>query len=172
MKRRGILCFNLSRYAVDGRRGSNRPLGVAVLGHRCDDCHCCTARASRSSASSLPGVGRLESFGLKWCGGIEDTPLGSTVVGNDSKVADGGGSTFPTSTVLDGLTRDSLAPRMGSQASLFSPQDPPQVQLLRVAANWCLRHQLQVLGFDLKRAEIRALWPPIYRGFSLILKRI
>jgi hypothetical protein len=64
MKRRGILCFNLSRYTVDGWRGSDRPLGVAVLGHRCDDCHCCTAQASRSSAPSLPKVGRLESFGI------------------------------------------------------------------------------------------------------------
>jgi hypothetical protein len=31
---------------------------------------------------------------------------------------------------------------------------------------------LRVLGFDLKRVEIRAQWPPIYRGFSLISKRI
>jgi hypothetical protein len=35
-----------------------------------------------------------------------------------------------------------------------------------------LRRSLRVLGFDLKRVEIRTLWPPIYRGFGLISKRI
>jgi hypothetical protein len=93
-------------------------------------------------------------------------------MGNDSKVADGGGSTFPPSTAVHGLTRDLSTPRMGSQASSFSPRDPSPVQLLREVANWCSRRPLQVIGFDLKRAEIRALWPPIYRGFGLILKRI
>jgi hypothetical protein len=86
------------------------------------------------------------------------------MAGNDPKVVVGGDSTFPASTVSHGLTRDPPAPRMGSQASSFSPQDPPVVQLLREAVNWCLRHPLRVLGFDLKRAEIRALWLPIYRG--------
>jgi hypothetical protein len=28
------LYFNLGRYEEDGQRGSNRPLGAAVLGHR------------------------------------------------------------------------------------------------------------------------------------------
>jgi hypothetical protein len=98
--------------------------------------------------------------------------LGSIVVGNDPKVADGGGSTFPALTVSHGLTRDPLAPRMGSQASSFSHEDPPPVQLLREAANWCLRCPLRVLGFDLKRVEIQALWPPIYSGFNLTSKRI
>jgi hypothetical protein len=109
-------------------------------------------------------------------------------MGNDSKVADGSGSTFPPSTAVHGLTRDLSTPRMGSQASSFSPRDPSPVQLLREVANWCSRRPLQVIGFDLKRAEIRALWPPIgfdlkraeiralwppiYRGFGLILKRI
>jgi hypothetical protein len=94
------------------------------------------------------------------------------VAGNDSNVAVSGSSTFPTSTAPHGLTRDRSTPRMGSQASSFSPQDPPLVQLLREAANWCLRRLLRVLGFDQKRTEIRALWPPIYRGFGLISKRI
>jgi hypothetical protein len=61
---------------------------------------------------------------------------------------------------------------MGSQDSSFSPQDPPPIQLLWEAANWCLRRPLQVLGFDLKRAEIQALWSHIYRGFGVISKRI
>jgi hypothetical protein len=30
----------------------------------------------------------------------------------------------------------------------------------------------RVLGFGIKRAEIRAIWPPIYMGFGLISKRI
>jgi hypothetical protein len=61
---------------------------------------------------------------------------------------------------------------MGSRASSFSPRDPSRVQLLQEAANWCLRRPIQVLGFDLKWAEIRVLWPPIYGGFDLISKRI
>jgi hypothetical protein len=93
-------------------------------------------------------------------------------MGNDSKVADGGGSTFPASTAVRGLTRDFLTPRMGSRASSFSPRDPYSVQLLREAVNWCLQRPLQVLGFNLKRAKIWALLPPIYRGFGLISKRI
>jgi hypothetical protein len=93
-------------------------------------------------------------------------------MGNDSKVADGGGSTFPASTAVHGLTRDLLTPRMGSRASSFSPRDPYSVQLLREAVNWCLRRPLQVLGCNLKRAEIRALLPPICRGFGLISKII
>jgi hypothetical protein len=39
------------------------------------------------------------------------------VAGNDSKVADGGGSTFSASTTVHGLTRDLSTPRMGSRAS-------------------------------------------------------
>jgi hypothetical protein len=35
-------------------------------------------------------------------------------VGNDSKVADGGGSTSSALTTVHGLTRDLLTPRMGS----------------------------------------------------------
>jgi hypothetical protein len=31
---------------------------------------------------------------------------------------------------------------------------------------------LRVLGFDSKRGKIRAPWPPIYRGFGLVSKRI
>jgi hypothetical protein len=73
---------------------------------------------------------------------------------------------------VHGLTRDLPTPRMGSRASSFSSQDPSPVQLLREVVNWCLQHPLRVLGFDLKRAEIRALWPPIYSGFGLISKRI
>jgi hypothetical protein len=73
MKRRGTLCFNLSRYGVDGWRGSDRPLGAATLGHRRGVCHWCTARTGRSSAPSLSGVWRLESSSLKWCRGIRDT---------------------------------------------------------------------------------------------------
>jgi hypothetical protein len=94
------------------------------------------------------------------------------VVGNDSKVADGGGLTFSALIVVHGHTRDLPTPRMGSRASLFSPRDLSPVQLLREVTNWCLRHPLLVLGFDLKRTEIRALWPPIYRGFDLISERI
>jgi hypothetical protein len=67
-------------------------------------------------------------------------------------LVDDGGSTFP--------------------ASSFSPRDPSLVQLLQEATNLFLQCPLRVLGFDLKRAEIWALWPPIYRGFGLILKRI
>jgi hypothetical protein len=93
-------------------------------------------------------------------------------MGNDSKVADGGGSTSPASTAVHGLTRDLLTPRMTSRASSFSPRDPYSVQLLREAVNWCLQRPLQVLGFDLKRAEIRALLPPICRSFGLISKII
>jgi hypothetical protein len=87
-------------------------------------------------------------------------------------VVDDGDSTPPASTAVHGLTRDLPTPRMGSRASSFSPRDPSSVQLLREAANWCLQCPLRVLLFDLKRAEIRVLWLPIYRGFSLILKRI
>jgi hypothetical protein len=105
--------------------------------------------AGQSSTPSLPGVWRLELFVLKLCEGIGDTHPRFNHGGNDP-----------------------LAPRMGSQASSFSPQDPPPVQLLREAVNWCLRYPLRVLGFDLKWAEIWALWPPIYRGFILISKRI
>jgi hypothetical protein len=94
------------------------------------------------------------------------------VARNNSKVADSSGSTFPASTVAHDLTRDPPAPRMGSWASSFSPRGPPLIQLLQEAVNWCLRRPLRVLGFDLKRAEIRALWLPIYRGFGLISKRI
>jgi hypothetical protein len=128
--------------------------------------------AGRSSAPSLPREWWLESFGLNWCGASVIHTLGSIVVRNDSKLADGGGSTFLASTAVHGLTWDLLTPRMGSRASTFSPRDPSLVQLLREAVNWCLRRPLQVLGFDLKRAEIQALWLPIYRGFSLISKRI
>jgi hypothetical protein len=40
--------------------------------------------------------------------------IGSTVVGNDSKVADGSGSTFPALVASHGLTRGLLTPRVGS----------------------------------------------------------
>jgi hypothetical protein len=91
---------------------------------------------------------------------------------DDSKVADGGSLTFPG---FDGVAQPyprSSGPRMGSQASSFSPQDPPPVQLLWEKVDWCMQRLLRVLGFDLKRAEIQALWLPIYRGFGLISKRI
>jgi hypothetical protein len=94
------------------------------------------------------------------------------MLGNDSKVVDCGGSTFPASVALHSLTRDFPTPRMGSLASLFSPRGPSSVQLLREVANWCPRRPLRVLGFDPKRAKILALWPPIYLGFGLISKRI
>jgi hypothetical protein len=73
MKRKGILCFNLSRYGVDGWRGSDWPLGATALGHQRGGYHCYAARAGWSSTPSLLGVWRVESFGLKWCGDIEDT---------------------------------------------------------------------------------------------------
>jgi hypothetical protein len=60
------------------------------------------------------------------------------VAGNDTKVADGGGLTFPALMAVHGLTRDLPTPRMGSRASSFPPQDPSPVQLLQDAANWCL----------------------------------
>jgi hypothetical protein len=94
------------------------------------------------------------------------------VAGNNSKVADGGSSTFLTSTAMHGLTRDISTPRMGSRASSFSHRDPSLVKLLREAVNWCSRCLHQLLGFNLKRAEIQALWLPIYRCFGLISKRI
>jgi hypothetical protein len=128
--------------------------------------------ASRSSFLGLPRVRWLESFGLNWRRASGILTLGSTTAGSDTKVADGGGSTFSASTVVHGLTWDLLTPRLGSWASPFSPRDPSPVQLLREAVNWCSRHPLQALGFDPKRAKIRAPWPPIYRGFGLITKRI
>jgi hypothetical protein len=173
MKWRGILCFNLSRYRVDGRRGSDRPLGAVALGHQ-RAWLLLLHRTSWLELRSEPprGVAAwvVQPKMMRGASGI--LTLHSTVVGNDSKVAVGVGSTFLASTTPHGLNRDPPAPRMGSQASLFSPQDPPLVQLLREAANWCLRCPLRVLGFDLKRVEIPALWPPIYRGFGLISKRI
>jgi hypothetical protein len=128
--------------------------------------------ADWSSALSLPRVWRLESISLKWCGVSGILTLGSTVVGNDSKVVDGGGSTFPASTAVHDLTWVLLTPTMGSRASSFSPRDHSLVQLLWEAANWFLQRSLRVLGFNLKQLEIRALWPPIYRGFCLISKWI
>jgi hypothetical protein len=35
-----------------------------------------------------------------------------------------------------------------------------------------MRQLLRVLGFDIKQAEILAIWLPIYKGFGLISKRI
>jgi hypothetical protein len=71
------------------------------------------------------------------------------VAGNDSMVKDSGSSTIPASTAAHCLTRDPPAPRMGSRASSYSPQDPPPVQFLQEAVNCCLRRPLRVLGFDL-----------------------
>jgi hypothetical protein len=94
------------------------------------------------------------------------------MAGNDSKVANGSGTTFLASAASHGLTRCLPTPRTGSRASSLSPRDPSLIQLLQEVTNWCLQPLLRVLGFDPKRAKIRALWLPIYRGFGLISKRI
>jgi hypothetical protein len=71
------------------------------------------------------------------------------------------------STASHGLTQDPPAPRMGSQASSFSPPDPPLVQLLQEAVDWCMRRLLQVLGFDLKWQKFEH-YGPLFIGVSAL----
>jgi hypothetical protein len=106
------------------------------------------------------------------CGDIGDTHPGFNVAGGDLKVADGGGLTFLG---FDGVARPhprSSGLKDGFPRFLVLSSRSYLVQLLQEAANWCSRRSLQVLGFDPKRAKIQAPWPPIYRGFCLISKRI
>jgi hypothetical protein len=94
------------------------------------------------------------------------------MVGDDLKVADGSGLNFLS---FNGVTRPhtrSSGPKDGFPSFLVLSSRSYLVQLLREAANWCPRRSLRVLWFDPKRAKIRAPWPPIYRGFGLISKRI
>jgi hypothetical protein len=75
-------------------------------------------------------------------------------------------------TASHGLTQGPLALGIGSQGSSLSPQDPTWSNCFGRRQIWCPRRLLHVLGFDSKRGKIRAPWPPIYRGFGLISKRI
>jgi hypothetical protein len=80
--------------------------------------------------------------------------------------------TSRASTASHGLTRGPPALGIGSQGSSRSPQDPTRSNCFERRRIWCPRHLLRVLGFDSMRGKIRAPWPPIYRGFGLISKRI
>jgi hypothetical protein len=76
------------------------------------------------------------------------------VAGDGLKVAVGGGLDFSS---FDGVAR---------------PQDPTRSNCFGRRRIWCPRRLLRVLGFNSLRGKIRAPWPPIYRGFGLISKRI
>jgi hypothetical protein len=88
------------------------------------------------------------------------------VAGDDLKVADGGGLDFLS---FDGVARSH--PRSSGLRDWFprflalSSRSYP-VQFLQEAAN------LVTVMFASKWGKIRAPWPPIYRGFRLISKRI
>jgi hypothetical protein len=80
--------------------------------------------------------------------------------------------TSRASTASHGLTRGPPALGIGSQGSSRSPQDPTRSNCFGRRRIWCPRRLLRVLAFDSMRGKIRAPWPPIYRGFGLISKRI
>jgi hypothetical protein len=75
-------------------------------------------------------------------------------------------------TASHGLTRGPPVLGIGSQGSLRSPQDPTWSNCFVKRQIWCPRRFLRVLGFDSMQGKIRAPWPPIYRDFGLISKRI
>jgi hypothetical protein len=87
-------------------------------------------------------------------------------------VADGGSLTFPS---FDGVARPyprSSGPKDGfsSFPVLSSRSSPGPI----ASGGGGLVHAMIASSsrVDLKRAEIRALWPPMYRGFGHISKRI
>jgi hypothetical protein len=169
----GVRLFsNLGHYEEDGQRGSTQSLGAVVLGHWHNGCHCNTARAGQSSTPRLLKVRQLELVCLKWCGDIGDTHPGFNRGGGWLQ----GGWQHRLN--LPGLWRhrtalhEILRPKDGFPSFLVLSSRSPLVQLLWEAVDWCMWQLLWVLGFDLKHAEIRALWPPIYRGFGLISKTI
>jgi hypothetical protein len=80
--------------------------------------------------------------------------------------------TSRASTASHGLTRGPPALGIGSQGSSRPPQDPTRPNCFGRRRIWCPRRLLRVLAFDSMQDKIRAPWPPIYRGFRLISKRI
>jgi hypothetical protein len=80
--------------------------------------------------------------------------------------------TSRASTASHGLTRGPPALGIGSQGSSRSPQDLTRSNCFGRRRIWCPRRLLRVVGFDSMRGKIRVPWPPIYRGFGLISKRI
>jgi hypothetical protein len=109
------LLISAARPRLDGGGRLHQPEAV-TLGHRCGGCHHYVARLAVAPLRASPGCGGLSSLAKNDAGVSGILTLGSTVVANDSKVADSGGSTPPpsASTAVHDLTRDLLTPRMGS----------------------------------------------------------
>jgi hypothetical protein len=158
--------YNLSRTCEIGWWRAVSPPWTAALGHWRGGCPHCAARLAGAPLRAPRGTTVGVFLGLKQCGGIGDTHPGFNVAGDDLKVADGGG--------LDFLSFDSVArphPRSSGPRDWFprflalSSRSYP-VQFLREAAN------LVTVMFASKWGKIRVPWPPIYRGFGLISKRI
>jgi hypothetical protein len=80
--------------------------------------------------------------------------------------------TSRASTALHGLTRGPPALGVGPHGSLRSSQAPTQSNCFERRRIWWPRRLLRVLGFGSVRDKIRVPWPPIYRDFGLISKRI
>jgi hypothetical protein len=160
--------YNLSRTSEIGRWRAVSLPRTAALGHRCGGFPRCAARLVGAPRGVVASVFLV----LKWCGDIGDTHPGFNVAGDDLKVADSGGLNFLS---FDGVARPhprTSGLKVGFPSFLVLSSRSYPVQLLREAVNWCPRRSLRVLGFDPKRAKLRAPWPPIYRGFGLISKRI
>jgi hypothetical protein len=164
--------YNLSHTSEIGRWRAVSPPQMMALGHQCGGCPRCAARPSRAPLRAPWGVAASIFLGLKRCGDIVDTHPGFNVEGDDLKVADSGGLNFLSFNAVARPHPRSSGPKDGFPSFLVLSSRSYPVQLLREAVNWCPRRSLRVLGFDPKRAKIRASWPHIYRGFGLISKRI
>jgi hypothetical protein len=64
------------------------------------------------------------------------------------------------------------ASRSDSNNPSQRPCAPCRLQWLRETVDQRNHNSPRVLGFDIKRVEIWAIWSPIYKGFGLISKRI
>jgi hypothetical protein len=75
-------------------------------------------------------------------------------------------------TVVSGSSYTPWASRSGSNNPSRPPRATCWLQWLWETADQWNHNSPRVLGFGIKRAEIWAIWPSIYRGFGLISKRI
>jgi hypothetical protein len=106
--------YNLSRSHEIGRWRAVSPPRMAVLGHQRGGYPRCAVRLAGAPLRAPQGTAIRVFLGLKRCGDIGDTYPGFNVVGEDLKVADGGG--------LDFLSFDDVArphPRSSSPRDWF-----------------------------------------------------
>jgi hypothetical protein len=119
-----------------------------------------------------PGVRRVGILGAKQRGGIGILTEDSMQWGMASRWLLAATWTSRASTASHGLTRGPPALGVGPHGSLRSSQAPTRSNCFGRRRIWWPRRLLQVLGFGSVRGKIWAPWPPIYRDFGLITKRI